>query len=91
MKPSIIILAYNSETTIARTIDTAKKLSDDIHVVDSFSVDTTLHLARERGVNCVQHKFVNYSVQRNWAIDMLPLSTTGSYTWTLTNGSPTNW
>ena len=79
MKPSIIILTYNSEATIAKTIDTALTVSDDIHVVDSFSVDTTLHLVRARGVNCVQHEFVNYALQRNWAIDTLGLK----YNWEL--------
>jgi glycosyltransferase involved in cell wall biosynthesis len=79
MKPSIIILAYNSEATIAMTIDTALRVSDDIHVVDSFSTDATRRLVQERSAKFAQHEFVNYAEQRNWAIDTLPLK----YNWEL--------
>ena len=79
MTPSVIILAYNSEETIAKTMDTALRVSDDVHVVDSFSADATPRLVQNRGINFVQHEFVNYAVQRNWAIDTLPLK----YSWEL--------
>jgi len=73
MRFSTIILSYNSELTIARTIESVMPLSDDIHVVDSFSVDSTLDILRRYPINIVQHPFANYSAQRNWAIDNLPI------------------
>lgn len=73
MKPSIVILTFNSELSIAATIQSAASLSDDIHIVDSFSTDSTLEIVRDFGVNLVQHTFENYGAQRNWAIDTLPL------------------
>lgn len=73
MNISIVILTYNSEDTIATTIESVTGLSDDIHAVDSFSSDKTLEILSRYSVNVVQHAFVNYGAQRNWAIDHLPL------------------
>ena len=73
LKISVIILTYNSERTIANTLKAVHPLSDDIHVVDSFSGDDTCAIVRAFGVNLVQHPFINYSAQRNWASSNLPL------------------
>jgi glycosyltransferase involved in cell wall biosynthesis len=73
MPISVIVLTFNSEATIGATLASARKVSDDVHVVDSFSTDRTLEIARDAGACVVQHEFANYSAQRNWAIDTLPL------------------
>jgi glycosyltransferase involved in cell wall biosynthesis len=73
LKVSVIILTFNSESTIAATIESAVKISDDVHIVDSFSSDATLALAARYPVTVVQHAFENYGAQRNWASDNLPL------------------
>lgn len=73
MNISVIILSFNSEDTLAATLESACKVSSDIHVVDSFSTDRTLEIANSVGAHVVQHEFENYSVQRNWAIDNLPI------------------
>lgn len=70
---SIVLLSFNSMATIGRTIRSLRPLSDDIHVVDSFSSDDTVELCRSLGCNVVQRAFSNYADQRNWAIDNLPL------------------
>jgi glycosyltransferase involved in cell wall biosynthesis len=69
MKPSVIILAYNSVDTLAATLAQAQQISDDLHVVDSFSTDDTVALSRQYGAQVIQHAFENYGAQRNWAID----------------------
>lgn len=73
MKISTILLTFNSQATIARTLQSAMKVSSDIHVVDSFSTDATVKIARGLSAQVVQHSFENYGAQRNWAIDNLPL------------------
>jgi len=73
MQPSIVILTYNSEDSLPLTLASVEGLSNDIHVVDSYSHDRTLEIARQHGVQITQHAFINYSSQRNWAIDNLPL------------------
>jgi glycosyltransferase involved in cell wall biosynthesis len=69
LKPSVIILAFNSADTIDATLMQAREISDDIHVVDSFSNDDTVAVCRQHGAQVVQHAFENYGLQRNWAID----------------------
>jgi glycosyltransferase involved in cell wall biosynthesis len=46
--------------------------ADELFVVDSFSHDRTLDIARERGAHVVQHPFEDYSRQKNWALATLP-------------------
>lgn len=70
---SVVILAFNSAATIARTLEPLRRLTDDIHVVDSFSKDDTVEVCRQLGCQVVQRSFVNYADQRNWAIDTLSL------------------
>src|ERR1700687_2548782 len=69
---SAVILTFNSELTIGKTLECAQRVSDDIHVVDSYSTDDTLQIAESYGARIVQHPFVHYGDQRNWAIDKLP-------------------
>jgi glycosyltransferase involved in cell wall biosynthesis len=69
LKPSVIILAFNSVDSIEATLVQARGVSDDIHVVDSFSTDDTVALCLQRGAQVLQHAFENYGAQRNWAID----------------------
>jgi len=79
MNVSVIILTFNSRETIQQTLDSARRITDDIHVVDSFSTDETVALATAAGARVVQHEFENYGAQRNWAIENLPLK----YDWEL--------
>jgi glycosyltransferase involved in cell wall biosynthesis len=79
MSISIIILAFNSGNTIASTLESVLKISDDIHIVDSYSTDKTLEICQKYPVNVVKHEFFNYGAQRNWAIDNLALK----YDWEL--------
>jgi glycosyltransferase involved in cell wall biosynthesis len=73
MNLSVIVLTFNSEATIGATLASARRVSDDIHIVDSGSSDKTLTIAAEHGARVVQHPFESYGAQRNWAIDSLPL------------------
>jgi len=74
MRPTVILLTFNSEASLAATLHSARRVSDEIFVVDSFSSDGTVELARSLGATVVQHPFEHYGAQRNWAIDNLPVS-----------------
>ncbi len=76
---SIVILTFNSSASIRRTLRSIATLSDDVHVVDSFSTDGTVEICREHGCEVTQRNFQNYAEQRNWAIANLPLK----YEWQL--------
>lgn len=74
MKPSVVLLTFNSESTLVNTLASARRISDEIFVVDSFSKDGTVDLACSLGATVIQHPFENYGAQRNWAIDHLPIT-----------------
>lgn len=73
MRPTVILLSFNSEDTLGATLSRARLVSDEIFVVDSYSKDGTVELARSFGATVVQHPFEHYGAQRNWAIDNLPI------------------
>jgi glycosyltransferase involved in cell wall biosynthesis len=73
MKISVVILSFNSSATIGATIESAIRVSDDVHVVDSFSSDDTRQIIEKTGARLDLHPFVNYAAQRNWASANLPL------------------
>ena len=70
---SVIVLTFNAEATIGATLASARRISDDVHVVDSYSTDRTLEIAHAAGAVVTQHPFEHYGAQRNWAIDTLQL------------------
>jgi glycosyltransferase involved in cell wall biosynthesis len=48
-----------------------EKIVDQIIIVDSFSTDRTLSIAKEYQAKVVQHQWVNYATQFNWALTQL--------------------
>jgi glycosyltransferase involved in cell wall biosynthesis len=73
MRPSVILLTFNSEETLGATLTPVREIAAEIFVIDSFSSDGTVALAESYGATVVQHAFENYGAQRNWAIDNLPI------------------
>ena len=65
---SVLILTHNEELNLGRCLDSVK-WSDDVLVLDSFSTDGTLEIARSRGVRVLQNRFVNFAAQRNFGLD----------------------
>jgi glycosyltransferase involved in cell wall biosynthesis len=68
---AIVILTFNSARIIAETVERALLVSRHIFVVDSFSTDGTDEILRRMGCEIVQRPFLNYSDQRNWAIEQV--------------------
>jgi glycosyltransferase involved in cell wall biosynthesis len=69
---SVVIPTLNEELNLADCLRSVS-WADEIFVVDSFSQDRTLEIARTHGARVVQHAFEGYSRQKNWALDNLPL------------------
>ena len=78
-KIAIIILTFNSEKIIKRTIKAAQKISKEIVILDSFSTDKTIEIVKNLKCKVYKRKFINYSDQRNYAIKMC----NKSYKWQL--------
>lgn len=69
----IMIPTYNEAAHIAETVANARTVGQ-VYVLDSLSTDGTQALAREAGATVVEHPFENYSKQKNWGLDNLPLT-----------------
>ncbi len=65
---SVVILARNEAVNIEQCVN-AVTWCNDVVVVDDGSTDATAELARALGARVVQHSFVNFAEQRNWAMD----------------------
>jgi glycosyltransferase involved in cell wall biosynthesis len=64
---SVVIPTLNEEHFVADAIRRVS-FADEILVIDSFSSDKTVEVARERGAEILQRKFDDFSNQKNFAI-----------------------
>lgn len=67
MKISAVLITFNEEANIEAALRSLEGIADEIVVVDSFSTDRTVRLAREFTDRVVQRKWTNYSDQKNYA------------------------
>jgi glycosyltransferase involved in cell wall biosynthesis len=65
---SILIITYNEDVNIERCIDSVR-WSNDVVIIDSFSRDRTIELARTyTNVSIFQNEFADFSSQRNFGL-----------------------
>lgn len=65
---SAIILTKNESKHLPRCIQSLKGICDDIVVVDCFSDDNTVELAKSMGARVYQHSWKNYATQFNYGV-----------------------
>ena len=70
---SFIIPTRNEERNIRGAIASVAEWANEVFVLDSFSTDRTVELARSLGAKVAQREFDNFAAQKNWALDNLPL------------------
>lgn len=63
-----IILAFNEEVHMARCLTRLSAWVERIVVIDSFSRDRTVEIARELGAEVLQHPFKNHADQFHWGL-----------------------
>jgi glycosyltransferase involved in cell wall biosynthesis len=76
---SVLIPTYNEEINLEDCMRSVVGWAGEIFVVDSFSTDRTVEIAKRYGAHVVQHEFHYPAQQRNWAIKNLPFK----YDWLL--------
>ena len=64
----IFILTHNDEDMIDKLLHDLEKI-ETVIIIDSFSTDKTVNIAKKFGREVHQNVFVNQAVQSNWAID----------------------
>ena len=77
MKTSIsaIILTYNEELNLEKCLKSVAGLASEVFIVDSYSKDKTLEIAKKYSCKIVKHPFENQAKQFNWALDNLKIKT----------------
>jgi len=73
MNLSVVVITFNEEANIARTLESVKPLASDgkgeIIVVDSGSTDRTVEIAKSFGAKVFVEEWKGYAAQKNSAID----------------------
>ena len=74
---SVIILTYNEELHIRRCLENVAPVAKEVFIIDSFSTDRTLDIAREFGnVHILQNRWENnYARQFNWGLEHADITT----------------
>jgi glycosyltransferase involved in cell wall biosynthesis len=67
---SAVIITLNEEDKIGRCIDSLWHVADEIIVLDSFSTDNTISIAKEKGAIVKQEKFAGYIEQKSRAVKL---------------------
>lgn len=69
-----LILTMNEEKHIARCIRSLEGLVERVCIVDSFSSDRTVKIAKQLGADVVQNRWKNYSTQFQFGLDNFAIS-----------------
>lgn len=67
MKLSVIIPTYNEEKYIADAIKSVS-FADEVIIIDSYSNDATIEIAKELNCTVLQNTFKNFSSQKNFVV-----------------------
>nr|WP_206171661.1 glycosyltransferase family 2 protein [Thiorhodococcus mannitoliphagus] len=68
-------MTFNEARHLRRCIASLETVATDILVVDSYSTDETLEIARACGARVVQHAWMSHAAQFNWALTQLDSDT----------------
>jgi len=71
---AVVILAYNEAIHLPRAFDHIRSFAREIFVIDSFSTDNTVELARTAGAHVLQNPFLYQAQQFQWAIENAPIT-----------------
>jgi len=63
------IVVYNEGRCLRRALESLQRVCNEIVLVDSFSTDNTLDIARQYNCNIINHEFDNHRDQKNRAIE----------------------
>lgn len=74
MSLSVVILTHNEGLHIRRALTSIEDVATEVFVIDSGSTDSTISIAKQLGAHVLEHPFVNYAQQFQWALENAPIS-----------------
>lgn len=72
---TVIVLTYNEAPHIERCLSRIQPVVERVIVVDSYSTDNTVAIARRMGAEVYQHPFKHQADQFQWALDTIDIRT----------------
>jgi len=75
MNITALIITKNEEIHIERCINNIKKLVSDVLIIDSFSNDNTIEIAKKLNIKFIQNNFINHAKQFNFGLCQLSQDT----------------
>ena len=75
MNITALIITKNEEIHIERCINNIKKLVSNVLIIDSFSNDNTIEIAKKLNIKFIQNKFINHAKQFNFGLSQLSQDT----------------
>jgi len=72
---SIVILTFNEELHIERCIKSLLPIAKNIFIIDSYSTDDTVNIAKSLGAKVYKNPWKNYATQYQWGLDNCPIDT----------------
>ena len=66
---TVIVMTFNEQINLQESLNSVKNFADEIIVVDSFSTDDTLEIAKKYTNQIFQNKFINQAKQFIWALE----------------------
>ncbi len=72
---SVLVLTRNEEAHISRCVESAKKLTPHVFVVDSNSSDNTVAIATESGATVTSGDFNRFADKLNWSLEHIDFPT----------------
>lgn len=67
---SVLVMTYNEEANLPRCLASVAGLGGELFILDSYSTDRTVDIARQFGARVEQHVFESYPAQRDRLIRM---------------------
>lgn len=67
-KLTAVVLTFNEQLHLDRCLKSLFLVVDQVIVIDSFSSDETIEIAKHHGADILQRKFTTHSDQFNWAL-----------------------
>jgi glycosyltransferase involved in cell wall biosynthesis len=86
-KISLIVITRNEEDLIGQCLKSATTFCDELIVVDSFSTDRTVEIARGLGARVFQRTFEGYIAQKQYALEQA----TGEWIFSLDADEQATW
>jgi glycosyltransferase involved in cell wall biosynthesis len=66
---AVVILTHNDSLHLARALRHITGFAEKIFIIDSFSTDNTLDIAKSFDAQVLEHPFQNQARQVRWALD----------------------